>query len=343
MGHIVGWDIGGVNIKAARLAAHGRLRAVLEPFELQRAPAELAPTLRAIAGRLEARSDDHHAVTMTAELSQYFRTKREGVGFVLDALQSAFDGAHLHVFGTDGRFGPADQARADPLRVAAANWAATAHLVARTSPTCLLIDIGSTTTDIIPIVDGEVVASGRTDPERLASGELIYTGALRTPTEAVLHDISFRGERAGVSAEGFATMGDVHLWLGSLAPEDYTTPTPDGRPATRLYAGERLARVVCGDREMLADSDIDALAGDLAAAQVTQIAGAIQRVRLRHQEITEAVVVGLGDFIALEAAACAGLRHARLADHMGDAAARAAPAAAVAVLLNDMLTKVRSP
>lgn len=337
MGSIVGWDIGGINIKAARLVARGSPHTVLEPFELQRAPARLAPTLASVARRVEAQPDDRHAVTMTAELSQYFRTKREGVEFVLGALEAALGGSNVHVFGTDGHFASADQARANPLRVAAANWAATAHLVAKTTGTCLLIDIGSTTTDLIPIVGGQVVASGRTDPDRLASGELVYTGAIRTPTEAVVHDVPFRGERAGVSAEGFATMGDVHLWLGSLSPEDYTIPTPDGRPATRAYAGERLARVVCADREMLTDADIDALADELASAQTTRIAVAIRRVCMRHPQITEAVVAGLGDFVASRAAARAGLGHVRLADRLGEAAARAAPAAAVAILLNDAL------
>lgn len=337
MGSIVGWDIGGVNIKAARLVARALPQTVLEPFELQRAPARLAPMLASIASRLDAQPDDRHAVTMTAELSQYFRTKREGVEFVLDAVETALGGGDVHVFGTDGRFRSADQSRANPLRVASANWAATAHFVARTMRTCLLIDIGSTSTDIIPIVEGAVVANGCTDPERLASGELVYTGALRTPTEAVAHDVPFRGARAGVSAESFATMGDVHLWLGSLAPEDYTIPTPDGRPATRTYAGERLARVVCGDRELLTDADIDALAAELAAAQATRIATAIQRVRLRYPQIEEAVVTGLGDFVAGRAAARAGLGHVRLADRLGEAAARAAPAAAVAILLGDRL------
>jgi (4-(4-[2-(gamma-L-glutamylamino)ethyl]phenoxymethyl)furan-2-yl)methanamine synthase len=342
MGSIVGWDIGGVNIKAARFVASDKPRAVLEPFELQRAPARLAPTLKVIAARLEAQPDDTHAVTMTAELSQYFRTKREGVAFVLDALDTALIGAPLHVFGTEGVFRSVDQARADPLGVAAANWAATAHLIARSSGTCLLIDIGSTTTDIVPIVAGVVTVVGRIDPERLASGELVYTGALRTPTEAVAHDVPLRGERAGVSAEGFATMGDVHLWLGSLAPEDYTVPTPDGRPATREFAGERLARVVCGDREILSDADIDAIATQLAAAQVACIVDAIQRVRARHNQVAEAVVTGLGDFIAAEAAERAGLTYVRLADRLGEDCARAAPAAAVAILLNESIALGRS-
>jgi hypothetical protein len=140
------------------------------------------------------------------------------------------------------------------------------------------------------------------------------------------------GENAGVSAEGFALMGDAHLWLGRLRPEDYTCRTPDGRPPTREFAGERLARAVCADREMLGDSDIDALAAALADAQVRLVIESLQRIRRRWPNITSAVVAGLGDFIAVEAAGTAGLSVVCLADHLGSAA-RTAPAAAVAWLL----------
>jgi len=339
MGSIMGWDVGGVNLKGARLMAGAPPKVALEPFELQRAPACLSSTLAAVAQALGCNAEDHHAVTMTAELSQFFRTKREGVDFVLDAVEACFASDRVHVFGTDGRFRPVAEARLHPLRVAAANWLATAQLVAQAAESCLLVDIGSTTTDIIPIVSGEVMATGRTDPERLASGELVYTGALRTPTEAVARMVPFRGEPAGVSAEGFATLGDVHLWLGALRPEQYVAPTPDGRPATRAYAGERLARVLCGDREMLSDAELDAVARALADAQVASVTASIERVRARHPEITTAVVTGLGDFIAADAARQAGLAVTRLAERLGESAALVAPAAAVATLLEQALAK----
>jgi hypothetical protein len=336
MPSIIGWDIGGVNIKAARLEA-GAVRVALEPFELQRAPDRLASTLAAIAADLGATGADRHAVTMTAELSQLFRTKREGVDFIVRALATVFPTERLSVFGTDGRFHSASDARREPLCVAAANWMATAALVAQSVPTCLLVDIGSTTTDVIPLVQGKVIASGRTDPERLATGELVYTGALRTPTEAVVRHVAFRGASAGVSAEGFAIMGDVYVWLGALAAEDYTVPTPDGRPAGRNFAGERLARVLCADREMLTDAEVDAIARALADAQAAAVAEAIHRVVARHPSITTTVVTGLGDFIAARAAVQAGLAVTRLAEHLGDAAARTAPAVAVAMLLEQTL------
>ncbi len=333
---VVGWDIGGVNTKVA-LVQHQRLvRVCARPFELQRAPDTLVTVLRELAADVGAQAGSQavaHAVTMTAELSQMFRTKQEGVAFVIDAVAAAFPSSTARVFAVDGRFVDPADARSRPLSVAAANWAATAALVARTYRDAVLIDIGTTTADVIPIAGGAVVALGRTDPERLASGELVYTGALRTPAEAIASHVIVDGERVGVSAEGFALAGDVHVWRGDLAPADYTVPTPDGRPATREFAGERLARIICADREMLDDRRMWAIADAIAEAQIERVAEAIRRVCARHASLRTAVVTGLGAFLAKAAACRAGLSVTSLADHLGMDAARYAPAAAVALLL----------
>ena len=327
---LLGWDIGGVNTKLARVD-DGRVGDVVSrPFELQRAPASLAALLREMAGDAPA----EHAVTMTAELSQMFRTKREGVTFVLDAVEAAFPGADVHVYTTEGTFLAPPAARLQPLAVAAANWRATAEIVALHHRDALLVDVGTTTTDIIPVVDGRVMPEGRTDPERLASGELVYTGAVRTPVEAVVSDVPLGDGLAGVSAEGFALAGDVHVWRRMLMPDEYTWPAPDGRAPTREFARERLARVVCADRDMLDDAAIDAIADAVARAQVTRIADAMRRVGARHPSLRTAVVTGVGAFLADAAATSAGLQVEPLARSLGGPAARCAPAAAVALLLH---------
>jgi hypothetical protein len=99
-------------------------------------------------------------------------------------------------------------------------------VVSRICPDAIVIDTGSTTTDLIPIVSGHVAALGKTDPERLASGELVYTGVVRTPAEAIASTLPWRGGTVGVSAEGFALSGDVYLWLGQIATEDYENLEP---------------------------------------------------------------------------------------------------------------------
>jgi probable H4MPT-linked C1 transfer pathway protein len=305
---VIGWDIGGVNTKAARVENDAALAARNEPFEIQRAPTTLASRLEGIASVLGAEKGDAHAITMTAELSQYFRTKRDGVSFVLDAVARAFPGARTLIYTTDGRFVDLAAARAAPLLVAASNWAATAALVASRLPDAILIDVGTTTTDIIPIAGGRVEAVGRTDPDRLLSGELLYLGAVRTPVEAIAQHVPLHDGLAGVSAESFALSGDIHVWRGELPPEGYTAPTPDARPTTRDFAGERIARVVCADRELLDDSDIDRIAAFVADTMIARIAACITRVRTRHPQLDTAVIAGQGAFLARAAARRAGLR-----------------------------------
>jgi probable H4MPT-linked C1 transfer pathway protein len=348
MPRVFGWDIGGVNTKAAYVV-EGALRAVAtRPFELQRAPEHLTELLLEIASALAMEAGvapvkpdtaATHAVTMTAELSQLFRTKRDGVAFVLDALEAAFPGASIEVYTTDGTFIAPAVARQQPLHVAAANWVATAHVVAQHHPNSLLIDVGTTTTDVIPIIGGRVAALGKTDPARLASGELVYSGAVRTPVEAIVREVPLANGSARVSAEAFALTGDVHVWLGSLSADDYDATTPDGRATTREYAGDRLARVVCADREMLQPSAITRIAHAVADEQVSQIAAAIRAIRERHPELETAVVTGLGAFVGGRAARAAGLNIVALSTQLGDAGARSAPAAAVALLLDRKLAK----
>ena len=335
----LGWDIGGVNTKIAAvrdgvvLAVRGRA------FELQRDPHGLVALLRTLATEVGADDTSTHGVTMTAELSQMFRTKRDGVDFVITALERAFPVAAtrqaIRVYTVDGAFVTCDAARRNPLSVAAANWTATASLVARRHRDAVLIDIGTTTTDIIPIAAGRVAAIGRTDPDRLASGELVYSGAVRTPVEAIVSAVPFGSGAASVSAEGFALVGDVHVWRGDLSPDDYTTTAPDGRPATSEFAAERLARVICADREMLDSNGISAIADAIAVAQVMHVTEAIRRVASRHPSLDTAIVTGLGAFIAARAARDARLRVVHLAEELGGDAGRCAPATAVALLLAD--------
>jgi hypothetical protein len=330
----LGWDIGGVNTKVARVE-NGRVLAVRSrPFELQHDPGALVAVLRALAAEVGYTRNDSHAVTMTAELSQMFRIKREGVRFIVQAVEAAFPQSEIAIAAVDGRFLSLAEAGQEPLAVAAANWAAAARFVSHYIADALLIDIGTTTTDIVPIVGGSVAASGWTDPDRLASGELVYTGAVRTPVEAIAAQVPYGHGGAGLSAEGFALAGDVHVWRGDLDSTDYNTPTPDRRPPTREFAGERLARAICADREMVDAAGITAIADGLAAAQVTRVAEAIAKVRARHPRLATAVVTGLGDFIGRRAAVQAGLQVVTLASVLGDAAARCAPAASVALLFD---------
>jgi probable H4MPT-linked C1 transfer pathway protein len=304
---VIGLDVGGANTKAAVVHADDRVRIVSEPFEVWRAPEALGDAIASVVGRLEL-DRAPVALTTTAELADVFASKRDGVLHVLEATRQALPGRRLRVMTTAGELIGLAEARAALLECAAANWMATALLIARSLPDAILVDCGGTTTDVIPIVAGEVAARGRTDVERLLEGELVYTGALRTNVAAVLSHVPIGGEPCPVSSELFAISADAHLLRGSLRREQCTCTFPDDRGTSLSEVRCRLARVVCADPEQLADGDLEAVAAAVEEAQVASIAAALGRVAGRPPARTDVIAVGVGAFLARAAAERCGLR-----------------------------------
>jgi probable H4MPT-linked C1 transfer pathway protein len=342
-GPILGWDVGGANIKVALIGgsdrgAHQVVRVLELPFPLWREPQCLPEVLRHAAAKVGAAPAPSMAVTMTAELADCFVTKREGVWFVLDAFRSAFPAVHPKIYGVDGEFRSLEEARQAPHQVAAANWRASATLVARTFPDALFVDVGSTTTDLIPIVSGWVAALGHTDTARLSSGELVYTGSLRTPVSAIVKSVPVGDARCRVAAEHFAIAADVYRWLERIGDADYSCETPDGRGRSRSEAGARLARMVCADLETLDEQGVTAIAEEIAERQTRQIVCGLRQVmrRLGPAAPPVAVLAGQGTFLARQAAEACSLEARELATELGSDAARATPAVAVAFLLAEV-------
>ena len=260
MAPVIGLDVGGANTKAAVVDGDDAVRTVSEPFEVWREPDGLPGVIADVVGRLGL-DDAPVALTTTAELVDVFASKREGVLHVLDAARQALPGRRLRVMTTAGELVSLERGARRAAACAAANWVATALLVARSLPDAILVDCGGTTTDVIPIAAGEVAARGRTDLERLLAGELVYTGALRTNVAAVVSHVPIGGRPCPVSSELFAIAADAHLLRGALTPEQCTCTFPDDRGAAPGEVRARLARVVCADPEQLADGDLEAIAG----------------------------------------------------------------------------------
>jgi (4-(4-[2-(gamma-L-glutamylamino)ethyl]phenoxymethyl)furan-2-yl)methanamine synthase len=287
---VLGLDVGGANLKAAHTRGGARLR----PFALWKDPAGLAGALRDLLRGWPP--FDLLAVTMTGELCDCFESKRQGVNAILDAVESAAGGVPVRVWRTDGGFADVAAARAAPLRVAAANWLALATWAgrhARSGP-AILLDVGSTTTDVVPLLDGRPVPLGRTDPGRLLARELVYLGVRRTPVCAVLG-----GEGA---AELFATTLDVFLVLGETAEDPADTNTADGRPATRAAAHARLARMLCADLETSTDEERLALAERVRDSLVNLLGSAVGAVAGRLPAPPRTfLLAGSGEFLARRA------------------------------------------
>jgi (4-(4-[2-(gamma-L-glutamylamino)ethyl]phenoxymethyl)furan-2-yl)methanamine synthase len=327
---VIGLDVGGANTKAALVDGDDHAEIVSEPFEVWRDPESMPAVIEGVVDRLGHRGAPV-ALTTTAELVDVFASKREGVLHVLEAAEEALAPRHLRILTTDGELIGLGEARAQPLRCAAANWMATAMLLARSRPDAILVDCGGTTTDLIPIAGGKVAAHGRTDVERLIAGELVFTGALRTNVAALVSRVPVGGRPCPVASELFAIAADAHLLRGNLTPDRCTCTFPDGRGTSTREVRSRLARVVCADPEQLSDGDLDAIAAAVEETQVAAISAALTRVAERVSDDAGVVAVGVGAFLARAAAErCAIKVH----DHDGLALAGRQGEVAAAVALS---------
>lgn len=325
----LGVDVGGVNLKAAlvELESGEGLRVFVRSRYLpvwkvgKRGVEEGIRELASWAGGV-----DVVAVTMTAELSDLYYVKREGVNHVLDCIEDAFRGREVGVVNVRAELVSVEEARLRFMEIAAANWAASGWLASKIMDACVLVDVGSTTTTITPVIKGRLAVVGFNDLEKLACGELVYTGALRTNVAALAKLVPIRGRLVRVSSELFAITGDVHLVLGHLKPSDYIVDTPDGRGVTREEALARLARVVCADVEMLSEAELVELARFIYRRQVEEVADAVQQVYARLEAEAglrpPALTCGLGaPFVAEPALRLAGIANVRrLSDYLGEAA-----------------------
>jgi probable H4MPT-linked C1 transfer pathway protein len=313
-------DIGGAHLKAAHSGGMARTHA----FELWKQPAGLPPVLGKLIATLPA--FDLLAVTMTGELCDCFATKREGVLHILRCVEEAAPAAaKVRVWRTDATWADLGAARTLPLLCAASNWLALATFSGRFAPegSAVLLDIGSTTTDIIPLVDGRPTPTGRTDAERLRSGELVYTGARRTPVCALLG--------AEGAAEWFATTLDVYLVLDLIAEDRDDGRTADGRPATRPHAHARLARMLGADAESCAQEETLRLANLVRDRQLGILRAALGKVTARLLKPPPTVVLsGSGEFLGR--LVCRDTRLISLAEELGVEASQAACATALARL-----------
>jgi probable H4MPT-linked C1 transfer pathway protein len=332
-----GWDLGGVNLKLAQ-AQDGRILSVAqipcpaltEPRKFDRAVEEAQVF---VGGR-----NATHAITMTGELSDVFANRYEGVAYLVALMRQAV-GESARFYSLDG-FVDAHGAVADWQNVASANWHASAALAATVEDSGLLVDVGTTTTDIIPFKDGRACAVGRNDGDRLTEGELIYRGVVRTPVMAVAGQAPFRGRMQGLAAERFATMADVYRLTGELPDDADPFATADNRSKDLEDSAARLARMLGRDAD---DADFvawQALAHFLARRLLDQVEADARAVIEREALNPKAQIVGAGcgRFLAVALAERLGRPYRDFADLIpcSDTAremvSRCAPASAVAQL-----------
>ncbi|WP_244816612.1 hydantoinase/oxoprolinase family protein [Caballeronia sp. Lep1P3] len=292
---VFGWDVGGAHVKVSMVSAGALADVAQWACPLWQGIAHLERVIDCVFERWPQAADAcaRHAVTMTGEMVDLFADRAEGVRMLTGAISRRL-GARTLFYGGERNW-LARSACADGWRkVASANWLATAEWVATRMDHALLVDIGSTTTDIVPIVAGRVAARGTNDAERLASGELVYQGVVRTPLCGVAHRIAFRGESTGVMNEWFATTADVYRLTGELWAGHDQHASADNGPKTEAASCARIARMIGRDAIDASADEWRRFALQWRDEQLRAIEANLHRVSAQHAALASAPVVGAG-------------------------------------------------
>jgi len=272
---MIGIDVGGANLKVVDDGG----------VHIHYCPLWEGAALAQVLNQYRKNTGGPAAVVMSGELADCFTQKAEGIAYIVKAVKEVFPAAVF--YGTDAAF----HARAVP-QLAAANWLASADYLREQYSDSVLVDVGSTTTDIIPLASFPDL-QGLTDLMRLRKGYLVYNGMLRTSIPALLRIAVIGGIPTPLSTEFFAISADAHLVLGHITPDQYTCDTPDKKEKTVDASLRRLARVVCADLDEIGEAGARQIAGQFWDVQRALVCDKVRKVMAQSGAST-VVTAGIG-------------------------------------------------
>jgi probable H4MPT-linked C1 transfer pathway protein len=293
---ILGWDLGGAHTKAALIDNTGRVKNVEQaPCPLWQGLNHLHSGIDSVIQSINGNYKDlRHAVTMTGELVDLFPNRDSGVKVLIETMGSHFSSEMLAIYaGPAGFLNPA-HALGHSSEVASANWFASASWLAERLPEGLLIDVGSTTTDLIPFADKHVLTRAYSDHQRLINQTLIYTGVVRTPLMAITDKAPFDGEWVHLMAEHFATTADIYRLNGDLPESADLLPSADNGEKSVKGSARRLGRMLGVDAAV---TDLNAwrnLSRYIAEQQLRLLVDACERILCGPGLSSNAPLVGAG-------------------------------------------------
>jgi len=261
---IIGWDIGGANIKATKIVYNQRqkkIESVLSTSKYFAMWDKNQNPLEVIAGIYQNfKEADYFAITMTAELADRFSTKIEGINFIIDLFKDNFEDKKIYFYNNQAEFLKVEELKNSiekSMSLAAANWTASASFLAEFKKDFILFDMGSSTIDLIPVINNKIAALGTTDVERLKQGELIYHGFLRSNLSNLSSKLPYQGQMIDVINEYFAATADLHLLKDIITSAEYTIRPADGGLKSKMAAASRIARMISLDLNSITESQLN--------------------------------------------------------------------------------------
>ncbi len=294
----IGWDIGGAHLKVASVSKTGKVELV-EQFAtlLWQGIGQLEELFPKTIDKLPQGSQSH-VLTMTAELVDIFQDRQAGLNTLINLCEKNL-GDNISLYASDKGLLDLNNARNRINQIASANWHASVVYTASLVESGVFIDVGSTTTDIIPFCNNIVNNRGYDDQSRLRFDELVYTGVIRTSLMSLTNKVPFDGEWQNLAAEHFATTADIYRILGYLEESDDLMETADGNVKDIASSIRRLARMLGTDSTTSVHQySWYKLAEYIEEIQLQLLTNAVLRVLSKTPDSNQKIVgAGVGQFL----------------------------------------------
>lgn len=292
----LGVDIGGAHLK---LVGTNIKKKVIFVSYLKCPIWEDINNLRLHLTSLKAKIDINYVIcciTMTAELCDCFENRNSGVKKIFSICKES----GLNFFFFSNSF-CAPTKKLCTSSVSSMNWLAPAVFLKEKIKNAILIDFGSTTTDITIIQNYHLSNLGYTDFDRLKNSELVYTGIVRTPIFSISKSLLIEGMKLTIIPEQFSNMADIYRIRDSLPKNVDLFSTMDKKDKSKISSLKRVSRNFGFDYTKSCKKLLIAISKKLIDIQLNLIFSCVEN-QLRLKEISKKppiIALGIGkDLIA---------------------------------------------
>ena len=290
----IGWDIGGSNTKISIIKSN-KAKSEVHEIELWR-DAGLSKLKKLISDLGTNQNGTYHGITLSGEMCDIFPSRENGINTILSFFKKF--SSNTYVYSSSG-FIKLHKIR-EHKKVASMNWYSVGEMISKKIDNCIIINMGSTTTDFIMIKNNTIINKREDDFTGINNDELLYTGFLRSPIYALTDEVRVNMISYKVIPENFSSMADIYQILKIIDIKYDYSSRADRRSKTILNSYKRVARSFGFDFKHNHKKIIEKLCQEIMHIHITKIYRSLRIIIKKNSYKNNNVkIIGLGIGITL--------------------------------------------
>ncbi len=289
----IGWDIGGAHTKyTVSFESKDVVECRIIHCELWKSLSKLEDIIENVNFKYKKKFNIINLITMSAEMCDIFCSRKKGVKSILSLFEKR-DFIN-HIYTKDNEILKL-QGFKKYSSCESTNWMVIADYLKSFDKNIVAIDLGSTTTDLVLIKNHICVNTRYDDYSGLNTGELLYTGVLRTPIYSVTNSIVLNKKTYNIIPENFSTISDIYRLLNIIKNKSDYTNTADGRSKSIKDTLHRISRVFGFDYTADNNDTIIKLSKKIMSMHLDQISYTIKsHIKNNFSNAKNLKIIGMG-------------------------------------------------